>query len=132
MGVVFSSSMSRRHSQRLLLINQVCFTLAMLLRGWKSWTNSRTTPKSEQNLSNISSTRRCGNALKKLCQGQLILPMLQKQEQILRHLAFSGMSPSPHHHSGDHAYRSEEHTSELQSLTNLVCRLLLENKRAHI
>src|ERR1019366_9607185 len=25
--------------------------------------------------------------------------------------------------------RSEEHTSELQSLTNLVCRLLLENKR---
>jgi len=27
----------------------------------------------------------------------------------------------------DHlAYRSEEHTSELQSLTNLVCRLLLE------
>src|SRR5262249_58850246 len=26
------------------------------------------------------------------------------------------------------AKRSEEHTSELQSLTNLVCRLLLENK----
>src|SRR5258706_14409380 len=25
--------------------------------------------------------------------------------------------------------RSEEHTSELQSLTNLVCRLLLETKR---
>src|SRR5258706_7364247 len=28
-------------------------------------------------------------------------------------------------------YRSEEHTSELQSLTNLVCRLLLEIGRAH-
>src|SRR5437016_8517940 len=27
------------------------------------------------------------------------------------------------------AERSEEHTSELQSLTNLVCRLLLENKK---
>src|SRR5437016_11587913 len=27
-----------------------------------------------------------------------------------------------------HAVRSEEHTSELQSLTNLVCRLLLEKK----
>src|SRR5258706_5704904 len=27
------------------------------------------------------------------------------------------------------AARSEEHTSELQSLTNLVCRLLLENKK---
>src|SRR3989339_2276155 len=27
--------------------------------------------------------------------------------------------------------RSEEHTSELQSLTNLVCRLLLEKKRRY-
>src|SRR5438093_6756083 len=27
--------------------------------------------------------------------------------------------------------RSEEHTSELQSLTNLVCRLLLEKKKNH-
>src|ERR1019366_2805136 len=30
---------------------------------------------------------------------------------------------------GVHHYRSEEHTSELQSLTNLVCRLLLEKKQ---
>src|SRR5262249_61422275 len=30
------------------------------------------------------------------------------------------------------AWRSEDHTSELQSLTNLVCRLLLEKKKAHI
>src|SRR5258706_1754899 len=29
---------------------------------------------------------------------------------------------------GFHCLRSEEHTSELQSLTNLVCRLLLEKK----
>src|SRR5258706_8460852 len=28
--------------------------------------------------------------------------------------------------------RSEEHTSELQSLTNLVCRLLLEKKKNRI
>src|SRR5437016_2885876 len=28
-----------------------------------------------------------------------------------------------------HTHRSEEHTSELQSLTNLVCRLLLEKKK---
>src|SRR5262249_58429080 len=27
-------------------------------------------------------------------------------------------------------FRSEEHTSELQSLTNLVCRLLLEKKKS--
>src|SRR5437016_10209415 len=36
-----------------------------------------------------------------------------------------------HHHPRvvDDAGRSEEHTSELQSLTNLVCRLLLEKKK---
>src|SRR5438093_6629582 len=28
--------------------------------------------------------------------------------------------------------RSEEHTSELQSLTNLVCRLLLEKKKTKV
>src|SRR5438046_3914669 len=28
--------------------------------------------------------------------------------------------------------RSEEHTSELQSLTNLVCRLLLEKKKNNV
>src|SRR5437016_10184190 len=31
--------------------------------------------------------------------------------------------------STDMVLRSEEHTSELQSLTNLVCRLLLEKKK---
>src|SRR5437016_8789248 len=31
----------------------------------------------------------------------------------------------------DLAERSEEHTSELQSLTNLVCRLLLEKKKTY-
>src|SRR5438046_5411677 len=29
-------------------------------------------------------------------------------------------------------YRSQEHTSELQSLTNLVCRLLLEKKKNNV
>src|SRR5438093_3872379 len=32
----------------------------------------------------------------------------------------------------DEQHRSEEHTSELQSLTNLVCRLLLEKKNQHL
>src|SRR5437016_8791684 len=35
-------------------------------------------------------------------------------------------------HSRQRYGRSEEHTSELQSLTNLVCRLLLENKNTPI
>src|SRR5437016_3523131 len=52
--------------------------------------------------------------------------------------------PHAHHRPGAHGHepgwgrcrpgavrlqRSEEHTSELQSLTNLVCRLLLEKKK---
>src|SRR5438046_4388014 len=37
-------------------------------------------------------------------------------------------SAGPKKNSG----RSEEHTSELQSLTNLVCRLLLEKKKKKI
>src|SRR2546430_13693741 len=44
--------------------------------------------------------------------------------------------PDPHHrHCGDgdlpFPARSEEHTSELQSQSNLVCRLLLEKKKSH-
>src|SRR5690606_40547128 len=34
--------------------------------------------------------------------------------------------------AGYHAVRSEEHTSELQSRENLVCRLLLEKKKKKI
>src|SRR5437016_9489460 len=37
------------------------------------------------------------------------------------------MRPQPGPHGSRR--RSEEHTSELQSLTNLVCRLLLEKKK---
>src|SRR5260370_31629936 len=37
-----------------------------------------------------------------------------------------------HDHEGQQQYaRSEEHTSELQSHLNLVCRLLLEKKKIH-
>src|SRR2546430_13518501 len=40
-------------------------------------------------------------------------------------------APSHQHHSraASHRSRSEEHTSELQSQSNLVCRLLLEKKK---
>src|SRR5688572_31544686 len=48
-------------------------------------------------------------------QGPLVTPRL--------HVAFT----APSREAVD-AYRSEEHTSELQSQSNLVCRLLLEKK----
>src|SRR2546427_4992418 len=41
-------------------------------------------------------------------------------------LAAGGMGARPHA-----AGRSEEHTSELQSQSNFVCRLLLEKKKMH-
>src|SRR5437899_10591293 len=44
--------------------------------------------------------------------------------------AFKGDESSPPRtHAGNHTGRSEEHTSELQSLRHLVCRLLLEKKK---
>src|SRR2546425_7539984 len=38
-------------------------------------------------------------------------------------------SGSPNHDQAERNQRSEEHTSELQSLAYLVCRLLLEKKK---
>ena len=45
------------------------------------------------------------------------------------HLAHHFETPEQQMESGKLGMRSEEHTSELQSLTNLVCRLLLEKKK---
>src|SRR2546430_6054089 len=54
-------------------------------------------------------------------------------------LAFNGASREIPNHIGlsesrtlDSGVRSEEHTSELQSQSNLVCRLLLEKKKTKI
>src|SRR5438046_6529127 len=49
----------------------------------------------------------------------------------LGHLVVEEQRPMPPQPAGQRRVqqvRSEEHTSELQSLTNLVCRLLLEKK----
>src|SRR5215213_11781253 len=52
------------------------------------------------------------------------LPICGLTRALVRHESYSeGLRRS------DCPARSEEHTSELQSLTNLVCRLLLEKKK---
>src|SRR5437016_4579299 len=51
----------------------------------------------------------------------------------LTNLGFQEGDASDLHELGDERFdlvRSEEHTSELQSLTNIVCRLLLEKKKS--
>src|ERR1035441_11056302 len=47
------------------------------------------------------------------------------------HAASGGVARDGANHRAG-AHRSEEHTSELQSLRHLVCRLLLEKKNQHI
>src|SRR5690606_42003273 len=46
-----------------------------------------------------------------------------------RHQQRKGLVPLPRQRRHVDAMRSEEHTSELQSRENLVCRLLLEKKK---
>src|SRR5262249_59634052 len=56
--------------------------------------------------------------------------LLRTAEPAPRAVLRAGSSRSPPSPQPPHlAHGSEEHTSELQSLTNLVCRLLLEKKK---
>src|SRR5258706_9022513 len=50
------------------------------------------------------------------------------REALLRHDGHENLKSAQSVHAPP-VFRSEEHTSELQSLTNLVCRLLLEKKK---
>src|SRR2546425_3212980 len=61
-----------------------------------------------------------------IAHGKNTLPLFADLEIIEQHCGMRMRRPP---HDGD---RSEEHTSELQSLAYLVCRLLLEKKKKHI
>src|SRR2546430_2791496 len=56
----------------------------------------------------------------------LVAHQVREQPELGRRQLHLG--PAAAHHPVLLAYRSEEHTSELQSQSNLVCRLLLEKK----
>src|SRR5690606_40545418 len=57
-------------------------------------------------------------------------PVLTRPTRRRRHREPSTAAPREFPHS-PHPSRSEEHTSELQSRENLVCRLLLEKKNTN-
>src|SRR2546430_8007766 len=67
--------------------------------------------------------------------GQAVKPSLQ----VAHYRVARAPARKPHlapdyveqHRQKDERYRSEEHTSELQSQSNLVCRLLLEKKKTY-
>src|SRR5207253_6032206 len=54
---------------------------------------------------------------------------LHSLDQVVRKLVASGKELRFVYEAGPCGYRSEEHTSELQSRGHLVCRLLLEKKK---
>src|SRR2546430_15821541 len=78
----------------------------------------------------VSAERANGNALR----GRKLQP-LRKSEKILlqaeKHVlpAVQQVQLVDRHKQVRNTQRSEEHTSELQSQSNLVCRLLLEKKK---
>src|SRR5688572_31271479 len=59
------------------------------------------------------------------------LAAMNARRVVLLLLFHSWLSPRSSRRAGSGA-RSEEHTSELQSQSNLVCRLLLEKKKQHM
>src|SRR2546430_10329389 len=63
-----------------------------------------------------------------LLSGELVLTLGFEEMTLRPGDAVSFESTTPHRYRNDATERSEEHTSELQSQSNLVCRLLLEKK----
>src|SRR5256885_5253433 len=60
------------------------------------------------------------------------LPGVARRRALLRVAFGLDRRPQRERRGGRGAARSEEHTSELQSPCNLVCRLLLEKKKKYI
>src|SRR2546428_9070790 len=58
-------------------------------------------------------------------QGEVVI-LVPEAEAARSRLLLARIAPGPNHH------RSEEHTSELQSRSDLVCRLLLEKKNNEV
>src|SRR2546430_7676320 len=81
--------------------------------------------------STLFPTRRSSDLRCRLCEKQL--PSTSPCVAECRRSSVGGSNRLPNKHCGSPALlhrngRSEEHTSELQSQSNLVCRLLLEKK----
>src|SRR2546426_4686486 len=58
-----------------------------------------------------------------------VLPPFERAKMILQAVTPTARDPAAMQDHERSALRSEEHTSELQSPCNLVCRLLLEKKK---
>src|SRR5690606_42057177 len=74
-----------------------------------------------------------GSVPKRIAGGTLVVaPALHVDPRLVEEPGVRGVATHPLDHHQRHVagqVRSEEHTSELQSRENLVCRLLLEKKK---
>src|SRR5262245_64593436 len=82
-------------------------------------------------LSTVRSVKPPGEVLVTLIGPRSLWALLAPTSTVERPPALSSVSCSPARVASAWRWRSEEHTSELQSLRHLVCRLLLEKKKEH-
>src|SRR2546421_8768776 len=101
----------------------------MIRRPPRSTLFPYTTLFRSMNFSNCECSRR--DALRSLVGGSLMLPGILGQ-LFADEAQGDPLAPKPSHHPAKaKRVRSEEHTSELQSRSDIVCRLLLEKKNQH-
>src|ERR1039457_7299192 len=97
--------------------------------------NSPSVPAARRSTSLTWSTSRVGRAARAAMSGTSRRACLESYNRshatIFPHVAFGSGPDDGGADFGAHGHRSEEHTSELQSPCNLVCRLLLEKKNSH-
>src|SRR5256886_12421800 len=80
----------------------------------------------------VTGVQTCALPISRLTRGRRLArfpPTLTVDKLARRRQAPVSPVSSPAHHEVLRPMRSEEHTSELQSQSNLVCRLLLETKK---
>src|SRR6266496_4824958 len=107
-----------RFSKKCLRLRPVCSRSMATIR-WRSRASNRRRPGSASAAVMATSSRVLDIGCVEPRFGLIVHAFLEQRQQ--RHLLLL--------HVGQHALRSEEHTSELQSRRDLVCRLLLEKKK---
>src|ERR1039458_9177281 len=105
-------SSPRPSSQSWSLVSHCTSSPNRLRRGRHSWTFSKRCVRARHNLAPIIHCRTVSRLTSISC--------------FLARYSAASVGPNPRYTGRD---RSEEHTSELQSLRHLVCRLLLEKKQ---
>src|SRR5437016_8548446 len=122
-----ATTSSRKNGPKLSKLRKLLATAISFVPG--STKNSAPGP-TDGSVQRISSTKPAKKAKKPASKSATTITPSNFSQPILSAANFLTIFFSPKRipNSSPWRWRSEEHTSELQSLTNLVCRLLLEKK----